>query len=191
MDNPGPGEITVLLRRWSDGDPKAVDALAPVVYDHLRSVAAGYLNRERGCATLQATGLVNELFLRFLTQKRAELESRVHFYAFAARTMRHILVDAVRARKAVKRGADSPALPLSPELAWVDPRSEQMLDLDAALTELGGEFPNKAKIVELRIFLGATAEETAELTGVSKATVDREMRFALAWLFDRLQPGKS
>jgi len=158
------------------------------VYDHLRSVAAGYLNRERGGGTLQATGLVNELFLRLMTQKRAELESRVHFYIFAARTMRRILVDSARARMAAKRGADTTPLPLSPELAWVDPREERMLDLDAALTDLAVAEPLKSRVVELRVFLGATAEETAELTQVSKATVDREMRFALAWLFNRMQP---
>jgi RNA polymerase sigma factor (TIGR02999 family) len=183
-----PGEITLLLQRWSEGESGAVEQLAPLVYDHLRSVAAGYLNRERAGVTLQATGLVNELFVRLLKQKRAELTGRAHFFTFAARMMRRILVDAARARTAVKRGAPCERLSLSPELAWVDPREEGMLDLDQALDELAAAQPDKARIVELRVFLGCTSEETAELESISKATVDREMRFALAWLYKRIQP---
>jgi RNA polymerase sigma factor (TIGR02999 family) len=186
MPDVPPGEVTILLRRWSDGEPGALDQLAPLVYDHLRVVAASYLNRERKDGTLQVTGLVNEFFLRLLKQKQVGLTSRSHFYAFAALMMRRILVDAARARLASKRGVDVAPLPLSPELAWVDPREEQMLDLDRALDELAAEEPNKARLIELRVFLGCTAEEAAELVGVSKATADRDMRYALAWLYDRL-----
>jgi RNA polymerase sigma factor (TIGR02999 family) len=182
-----PGEITLLLQRWSDGESGAVEQLAPLVYDHLRSVAAGYLNRERVGVTLQATGLVNELFLRLLKQKRAELTGRAHFFTFAARMMRRILVDAARARTAAKRGSPADRLTLSPELGWVDPREEGMIDLDQALTELAISQPDKARVVELRVFLGCTSEETAELEEKSKATVDRDMRFALAWLYNRMQ----
>lgn len=182
-----PGEITTILRQWSAGDTGAVEKLAPLVYDHLRSVAAGYLNRERGGATLQATGLVHEVFVRLLQQNKAEISGRVHFYAFAARMMRRILVDAARVRQSGKRSANG-WLPLSPELAWVDPRDATMLDLDAALEELMAEQPGKARILELRVFLGCTANEAAELMGISKATADRDLRFALAWLYQRVHP---
>lgn len=185
-----PGEITTVLRRWSAGDAGAVEKLAPLVYDHLRSVAAAYLNRERGGATLQATALVHEVFVRLLQQNKAEITGRVHFYAFAARMMRRILVDAARVRQSGKRSANG-WLPLSPDLAWIDPRDATMLDLDAALEQLAGEQPDKARIVELRVFLGCTATEAAELMGISKATADRDMRFALAWLYHRVQPRTS
>ncbi len=184
-----PGEITILLRKWGEGNTQVVDQLAPLVYDHLRKVAAGYLNRERSDATLQATGLVNELFIRLLRERKLDLENRVHFYVFAARTMRRILVDAARARIASKRGGDNTPIPLSPELAWVDPRQPEFLDLDRALDSLATDNALKAKIVELRIFLGCTADETGDLLGISKSTVDREMRYSLAWLYDRLQAG--
>ena len=101
--------------------------------------------------------------------------------------MRRILVDNARPRMTAKRGGEGELLPLSPELAWVDPRNEQMLDLDAALNALGVEYAGRTRVVELRIILGCSAEETAEVLGVSKATVDRDMRFALAWLYDRMQ----
>lgn len=187
MAGPQAGDITAALRRWAADDAGAIEQLAPLVYDHLRSVAVGYLNRERGGATLQATGLVHEVFVRLLQQKKTEMQGRAHFYAFAARMMRRILVDAARARQSSKRSVTE-WLPLAPDLAWVDPRDAGFLDLDAALDELAAEDPEKARAVELRVFLGCTATETAELMGISKATVDRDMRFALAWLYDRVGP---
>src|SRR5258706_40086 len=168
MHDTAPGEITVLLQQWGKGDAGVVDQLAPLVYDHLKSVAAGYLNRERGTPTLQATGLVHELFIRLLQQQKMELQSRAHFFAFAARMMRRILVDAARARVSAKRGGDPNPLPLSPELAWVDPRQERMLDLDQALDSLAAEDAAKARVVEFRIFLGCTAEEAADVLGGSR-----------------------
>jgi RNA polymerase sigma factor (TIGR02999 family) len=183
------GEITVILRQWAAGDPGAVEQLAPLVYDHLRSVAAGYLNREQAGVTLQATALVHELFVRLLQQKKLDMNGRVHFYAFAARMMRRILVDAARARQSGRRSVTG-WLPLSPELAWIDPRGPAMVDLDRALDELAASQPDKARAVELRIFLGFTSVQAAELMGISKATLDREIRFALAWLYDRVQPSR-
>lgn len=180
------GDITRLLQRWSSGETGVFEELAPLVYDHLRSVAIGYLNREQSQLTLQATGLVHELFLRLLQQKKAEFQSRIHFYTFAARMMRRILVDAARTRNTTKRSAGD-RIPLSPELAWIDPREPAMVDLDASLDALAGDYPENAKIIELRVFLGCTANEAADLMGVSKATADRQMRFALAWLYDRMQ----
>jgi len=184
------GDITTLLQRWSSGETGAVEELAPLVYDHLRSVAIGYLNREQGQLTLQATGLVHELFLRLLQHKKAEFQSRIHFYTFAARMMRRILVDAARARSTTKRTAGD-RIPLSADLAWIDPREPAMVDLDDSLDALAGDYPENARIVELRVFLGCTANEAADLMGVSKATADRQMRFALAWLYDRMQSGHS
>lgn len=191
-----PGEITVLLQQWRE-NPEGHSAaaayaeLTPLVYDHLRQVARAYVGREFGGNELNATGLVHELFLRLMEVKSVEWEDRVHFYAFSARMMRNILVDEARRRSAAKRaggpGGAAERIPLAGDLGWVDATSEQMLDLEQALQELSREMPEAAAAVELRIFLGCTSEEAAGLLGISKATVDRHMRFARAWLFDRLQ----
>lgn len=180
--------MTILLQRWESGDAEVVDALAPLVYDHLRNIAARYLSRERSDVTIQATGLVNELFLRLLRIEKVKLESRDHFYSFAARMMRRILVDSARARMTAKRNTPRDAMCLSPDFAWIDPRHSQMIDLDHALDRLAAEDARKARIVELRVFLGCTAEEAASLMGISKPTVDREMRYAVAWLYQELRP---
>lgn len=184
MNGPG-GDITVLLHKWHQGDGTAVEDLAPLVYDHLHSVAVSYLRRERSDHTLQATALVSEVFIRLLSHKRTSLDSRVHFYTFAARLMRRILVDHARTKAAAKR-SDTDRIPLSPALAWVDPRGAEMIDLNDAIAELAVEYPEITQVIDLRIFLGCTSVETAALVERSKATVDREMRFGLAWLYDRL-----
>ena len=164
-----------------------MDELTPLVYSHLRKVAIGYLRRERSDHTLDATGLVNELFLVFLEEKKAKFDDRAHFFTFAARAMRRILVNYARIRQAAKRGAGETRLELSPELAWIDPEGPEMIDLDRALDEMESIEPRKARVVELRIFLGCTSVEAADLMGVSKPTLDRDLRFALAWLFNRLK----
>ena len=180
------GDITILLDRWKEGDPAAVNALTPLVYTHLHQVAAGYLRRERRDHTLEATGLVNELFVVLLEAHKARFQDRMQFFGFSAQVMRRILVDHARSRGAAKRGAGAPRVELSPELAWIDPEGPEMLDFDRLLNEMETVEPRKAKAVELRIFLGCTAEEAAELLGVSKPTLDRDLRFALAWLYDRM-----
>jgi RNA polymerase sigma factor (TIGR02999 family) len=181
------GDITTLLNRWTEGDHHAVEALTPLVYSHLRKVAMSYLRRERSDHTLEATGLVNELFLVFLGEKKARFDDRTHFFCFAARTMRRILVNQARTRNRVKRGAGETRVELSPHLAWIDPEGPEMIDLDPGLDELESMEPRKAQVIELRIFLGCTSVEAADLMRVSKPTLDRDLRFALAWLFDRLK----
>jgi len=156
------------------------------VYDHLRNVARAYVAREHGSGDLNATGLVHELFLRLIELKGVDWEDRAHFYRFAARMMRNILVDEARKRTSAKRGSGE-RVPLAGELAWVDAASEEMIDVHEAFEELTRQVPEAANAVEIRIFLGCTSEETAEMLGVSKATVDRHMRFARTWLYDRLR----
>jgi RNA polymerase sigma factor (TIGR02999 family) len=179
-------EITVLLHRWERGEPGALEALMPLVYPQLREVAAGYIRRERSPGALQATALVHELYLRLLNQKKADWEDRRHFYVFAARAMRMILIDHARSSRAQMRGGGATHLPLDDELPWVEVGSSDLLDLDRALDELGAIDPHKVQLVELRYFLGCTAAETAELVQRSKATVDRELRFVKTWLYRRL-----
>jgi len=183
-----PGEITLLLRQWSEGDPAALSHLASLAYGELRAIAAGYLRREGREHTLQATGLVNELYLRLARQRGAQLSDRRHFYVFSAMMMRRILRDYAREAGAQKRpGGTSVRIPLHPDIAWVDAAGEEMLALDAALAELEAADERKARVIELRYFLGCTADETADLLGVARATVDRDAQFARTWLYRRLR----
>lgn len=178
--------VTTLLLRWREGDRTAQEQLMPLVYQHLRQLAHAYIARESGGQILDATGVVHEVFLRLTQQAEAGWTDRAHFFGFAARLMRQILVDEARARNAGKRGGGRARVPLSSDMAWVDASSEEMLDLDRALEELAKAFPDAVVILEHRVFLGCTSEETAALLGVSKPTVDRRFALAKAWLYDRL-----
>ena len=186
MESREGGDITILLGQWRAGDAGAFDKLAPAVYDHLHQVASGYLLRERRGHTLEATGLVHELFLRLLQTQSVTYRDRAHFFTFAAKVMRRILVDHARRGHTQKRGDGAERVPLTEALAWMNVQSADMIDLDAALDELATLDELKVRIVEFRYFLGASAEETALLLGVSKATVDRSVRFSVTWLHSRL-----
>jgi RNA polymerase sigma factor (TIGR02999 family) len=185
----GKGEITLLLGKWRDGEPSAFAELMPLVYPHLREVAAAYVRRERNPDLIQGTALVHELYLRLLNQKKAAWDDRRHFYAFAAKVMRMILIDHAREGQAKIRGGGYQRVPLSDDLAWVNIDSPELLDLNRALDELSALDEGKVQLVELRYFLGCTAEETAALMGVSKATVDRDLKFIKSWLYRRIHPG--
>jgi len=185
---PAKGEITLLLGKWNDGETSAFEELMPLVYPHLREVAAAYVRRERNPDVLQATALVHELYLRLLNQRKAAWEDRRHFYTFSAKVMRMILIDHARQGQSQIRGGNLERVPLSDDLPWIDIGSAQMLDLNRALEELAGLDPGKVQLVELRYFLGCTAEETAGLMGISKATVDRELKFIKSWLYRRICP---
>ena len=185
---PDKGEITLLLARWRDGEPSAFEDLMPLVYPHLREVAAAYVRRERDAGVLQATALVHELYLRLLNQKKAAWEDRRHFFTFAAKVMRMILIDHARETNAAMRGGGRERIPLSDDLAWVDIGSPELLDLNRALDELGALDPDKVQLIELRCFLGCTAEETAALMQVSKSSVDRDLKFIKSWLYRRIRP---
>jgi RNA polymerase sigma factor (TIGR02999 family) len=148
-------------------------------------MAAGYIRRERP-GTLQATGLVHDLYLKLLKQEKANFENRRAFFAFTAALMRHILIDHARARRSEKRGADHVRVPLTDDLPFVDAASEDILDLHEALEELAALDPRKAELVQLCAFLGCSRNEAAELLGVSLRTAKRDFRLARAWLSQRL-----
>lgn len=186
VETPFPSEITRLLHRWQEGDREALGALASAAYDDLRAIAAGYLRRERSGHTLQATGLVNELYLRLAQIRSVQIEDRRHFYAFAAQLMRLILIDHARQARAGKRPGSHARVPLHDEIAWVDATSDEMLELDIALNELEAVAERKVRVLELRYFLGCTNEEAAQVLGVSRPTIDRDLEFAKAWLYRRL-----
>jgi RNA polymerase sigma factor (TIGR02999 family) len=179
-------DITGLLRRWGEGDANALADVASATYGELRGIAAGLLRREGGTETLQATGLVNELYIRLARQQRVQFPSRRHFYAFTAFLIRRILIDHAREAVATKRHGQQ--VPLHEEMAWVDAAGEEMIELDRAIEDLTALDERKARVVELRCFLGCTSDETAELLSVSRATVERDLQFAKTWLFARLRP---
>lgn len=184
------GEITLLLRKWKQGEPDVLDRLMPLVYPHLRQIAAAYIRRERDPGVLQATALVNEVYLRLIGQQKADWEDRAHFYTFSAKIMRMILTDHARSDDAQKRGGGAEHVPLNDQIPWVRIGSESMIDLNRALDELEAIDPKKVQLVELRFFLGCTAEETADIMQLSKATVDREVKFVKSWLYRRIGASK-
>jgi RNA polymerase sigma factor (TIGR02999 family) len=183
------GDITELLDRWSGGDPEALNALVPYVYEELRVLAEHHLRNERDGHTLQPTALVHEAFLRLRGVRGMRMPNRAYFFGAAAHIMRRVLVDYARRRKAGKRGAD-----LAPgELTTLFAAREAPLDLVAlndALDALAVIAPEKAQTVELRFFGGLSVEETGEYMRISPATVKRHVAFARTWLFRELQGPK-
>jgi RNA polymerase sigma factor (TIGR02999 family) len=179
------GEITVLLHEWRGGNPSAIEHLFELVYPQLRQIAGALFRGERPENLLQPTSVVNELYLKLIQQRSLRFEDREHFYSLSARLMRRVLVDHARSEGRQKRDGGIP-VPLTENLAWINARSAEMMDLDRVLEELEQLDPRKCRMVELRFFLGFTAEETAELLNTSKATVDRDLRFVRGWLYDKL-----
>ena len=182
---PVPGDVSSLLRAWSDGDQRALALLTPIVYEELRRLAHYYMKRERAGHSLQATALVNEAYMRLVDYKRMQWQNRAHFMAAAAQAMRRILVDHARRRNA-KRGSDAEHDLLDAEAVLCADRSDDFEALDDALTALAARAPRKAKVVELRFFGGLSAEEAAKVLRVSPITVMREWKSAKAWLYREL-----
>jgi RNA polymerase sigma factor (TIGR02999 family) len=180
-----PGEITMLLRDWGGGHEASSELLFEMVYPQLRRIAGAIFQGERPENILQPTGVVNELFLKLVRQRSLRFEDREHFYSLSARLMRRVLVDHARSERRLKRSGGTPVA-LHDELASIDYSPEAAIDLDRILEELEKIDARKVRMVELRFFLGFSAEETAELLGTSKATVDRDLRFVRVWLVDRL-----
>ena len=176
-------DVTILLDNWSKGDQNALDQLTPVVYDELRRLAASYMRRERQDHTLQSTALVNEAYLKLVDQKNVVWQNRAHFFGIAAQMIRRILVDHARAHKAEKRGGGAGVLSLDEAIGVPEKRDIEILSLNDALTRLSELDPQQGRIVKLRFFTGLSIEETAEVVGVSPATVKREWAAARAWLF--------
>ena len=186
-ENLVPQEITQWLRAWSGGDPTALDELLPLVYDELRRQAARYLRHERQNHTLQTTALVHEAYLKLAEQKQTRWASRSQFFGIAAQMMRRILVDYARARHRDKRGGEAENAPLEDATLVVSGgQNVDLLDLDEALTRLAALDAEQARVVELRYFGGLSVEETAEATGRSLATVNRDWRSAKVWLKQEL-----
>jgi RNA polymerase sigma factor (TIGR02999 family) len=188
MSEPNPEDVTRLLKAWSNGDQQALNDLLPAVYQEVRKLAQSYLRRERSDHTLQPTALVNEAYLRLVDQRDVHWNSRSHFFGIAAQVMRRILVDHARMRNADKRGSgDRPrVLDEALEVAAIDENLD-LVALDDALKTLAELDPRQARVVELRFFGGLSIEETAEVVGLSPATVKREWVGARTWLRRELE----
>ncbi|HEU4479747.1 MAG TPA: sigma-70 family RNA polymerase sigma factor [Pyrinomonadaceae bacterium] len=180
--------ITQLLINWGKGDQAALERLMPLVYSELRRLASNYLRRERAEHTLQPTALVNEAYLKLVDQRNAKWQNRAHFFGIAAQLMRRILVDHARQRQAVKRGgAEQHRLSITSAEAVVKQPEIDLLALNEALEELAEMDPQQSRIVELKFFGGLSIEETAEVLGISHATVERDWKMARAWLRRQLE----
>ena len=180
---PNSQAITQLLIAWSDGRREALDDLMPIVYADLRRLAGGYMRREPADHALQPTALVHEAYVRLIDQKQVKWRNRAHFFGVAAGMMRRILVDSARKRRAGKRGGDWERVTLAGDEPAANGRAEiDVLALHEALERLAEFDPQQERIVELRYFGGLTIEETAEVIGISPATVVREWTIAKVWL---------
>jgi RNA polymerase sigma factor (TIGR02999 family) len=177
-----PGNVTRLLLQWKGGDAAALDRLLPLVYSELRRIAARHLKRERPGHSLQPTALVHEAYLRLVDAANVDWHERAQFFGLAARLMRQILVDHARTRDAAKRGGGTPKVSLEEAPEPHRGPDIDLIALDEALGQLAALDPQQGRVVELRYFGGLTIEETAEVIGVSPATVKRDWTMAKAWL---------
>ena len=180
--DPSTHDVTLLLKRYSDGDQEALAELIPQIYDELRRLASFYLQSERVNHTLQTTALVHEAYIRLVDQKQVEWNNRNHFFGVAAQMMRRILVDHARKHVSLKRGGSFLRISLEEAAVFSRERPRELIAVDELLTRLASLDPQGSRIVELRFFAGLSLEETAEVTGLSSAKVRREWSAAKAWL---------
>jgi RNA polymerase sigma factor (TIGR02999 family) len=181
-----PATVTQILARWRGGDSEALETLIPHVYDHLHRMARRSLSKERQGHTLSPTALVHEAYLKLLGAD-APLVDRAHFYAVASRIMRQVLVDHAKARKAEKRGGGIHLKPIEEADRVTARQDETLIELDEALTRLRAINSRPAEAIELFYFGGMSYVEMATALNVSESTVDRDLKFAKAWLFRELK----
>jgi RNA polymerase sigma factor (TIGR02999 family) len=191
MATPSPTEVTQLLVDWSSGNKAALDQLMPLVYRELRRLASSYLRKERSDHTLQTTALVNEAYLRLVDYSNLRWQDRAQFFALAAQLMRHILIDHARSYQYAKRGGGAKKVSLDEAAILSDERAADLISLDDALTNLAAVDPRKSQVVELRFFGGLSIEETAEVMKLSSMTVQREWRWAKAYLLREISGSKA
>lgn len=182
-----PTDFTQLLLSWRNGDKAALDRMTPVLYEELRRLARHFLSAERSDHTLQPTALVHEAYLRLVDQHAVDWQNRAHFLGVAASMMRRILINHARASQAAKREGYTQALALEDALGVFTNPEIDLLELNRALQQLAEIDPQQGRVVELRYFGGLTIEETAEVMGISPATVKREWGTARLWLLQKIE----
>jgi RNA polymerase sigma factor (TIGR02999 family) len=179
-------DVTGLLAKWSGGDKDAEKELFRLVYEPLRRIARRQLKGIPSGQSLQTTEIVHEAYLRLAARAGLSWQDRAHFFAVSARAMRHILIDYARARGYAKRGGQAARVTLDEAGARAAERPADLLALDEALSRLEADYPRRSQVVELRYFGGLVNEEIAEVLKVSPATVERDWRYARAWLYQEL-----
>ncbi len=179
---PPQADITSMLLKWSGGQREALDQLIPLVYTQLRQLAHARLRGERSDHTLNTTALVHEAYVKLVDINQVQWHDRAHFLAMASRLMRRILVDYWHKKTAYKRGGEQQRVDLDEALLMPGATAGNVLDLDDALKRLEKLNPRQSEAIEHRYFGGMTSEETAEVLGISRATVERDLRSARAWL---------
>lgn len=186
MSNVLTHDVTALLVEWRGGNPQAIDKLLPLVLSELRRLARRHMAGERPGHVLQATALVNEVYLRLIDIRRVQWQDRAHFFAVAARLMRRVLVDTARAQRNQKRGGALHRIAFAEDLAIAVETPEDLIAIDEALRLLAVDYERKAHVVVLRFFGGLSVEETAEVLSISPETVMRDWKFAKNWLMRAL-----
>jgi RNA polymerase sigma factor (TIGR02999 family) len=171
---------------WTRGDAAAIDKLLPLVHGELRRLARRQMAGERPGHVLQATALVNEVYVKLIDIQRVQWQDRAHFFAMAARLMRRVLVDFARAARNQKRGGAMQRITFHQDLPVAGETPEQLIAIDDALAALGREYERKGQVVELRFFGGLSVQETAEVLNISPETVMRDWKFAKSWLMREL-----
>jgi RNA polymerase sigma-70 factor, ECF subfamily len=185
---PDHGEVSGLLRAWSDGDRAALDRLTPIVYDELRRLARRHMRGERPGHSLQTTALVNEAYMRLIDYKSMRWQNRAHFFAVSSQLMRRILVEHAR-RHNLKRGGGVQHVSLEDTAEIGRDLAADLVALDDALHALARVDPRKVLVVEMRFFGGLSVEETAEVLKISAVTIMRDWSTAKAWLYRELRGG--
>ena len=179
-------DVTRLLAEWGQGDDLAFEELLPLVYDELRRMAGRYLKKQDG-HTIQTTELIHEAYLKLAGKMDRDFENKAHFFGVAAKAMRHILVDHAKAKGRQKRGQNPRQITLREDAVYVtDERSDEIVSLDDALTELQKIDDRKSRVVELKFFGGMRIDEIASVLRVSTNTVKRDWKFARSWLLNEL-----
>lgn len=181
--------VTGLLLRWRSGDASAFDQLVPILYEDLRRLARFQRRGSPSGETLATTALVHEAYLRLIDERKVDWADRSHFLAIAARTMRRVIVDHLRARGAAKRGSGDRPVTLDPDRHASADDPDEILVVSQVLDRLADIDPRLVEVVECRFFAGLTEEETAEALGVSSRTVQRDWKRARAWLLLELGAG--
>jgi RNA polymerase sigma factor (TIGR02999 family) len=184
---PSPRDVSQLILSWRNGDKAALDEMSEVLYKELRRLARHVLSAERPNHTLQPTGLVHEAYLRLVAQKDVDWRNRAHFLGVAAGMMRRILINHAEARNAAKREGYAGAIALDDTLGVFTNPQVDLLELNRSLEQLAKLDPQQGRVVELRYFGGLSIQETAEVLGISPATVKREWSPARLWLLQRLE----
>lgn len=180
-------DVTHILEAVARGDPAAAEELLPLVYEELRRLAAAKMAQQPPGQTLQATALVHEAWLRLNTGQMAPWENRRHFFAAAAQTMRHILIERARRKLSARHGGQCERVALDAVEIPVPTDDERFLRINAALDQLALLAPEKAEVVQLRFFVGLDEAEIAELLRLSPRTVERYWHYAKAWLFAQMK----